>query len=77
MPSSKKTKEAIKNAFKRWEDEDDDYRKWDFYGDVIPLLEKRRITFIEASAITKKACSLGMGIKREILLMRARDFRQM
>lgn len=76
MPASKKTREAIKNAVRRLDDEKDDYGKWEFYGDVIPLLEKRRVTFTEAASITKEVCPYGLGFKRGILLMRARDFRK-
>ena len=77
MAASKKTKRAITRAVQRWNDPNDGFGKLDFYAVVFPLIKKRRVTFAEASEITKDADTVfGKGVSRRCLMDRARYFRK-
>lgn len=66
MKNSNKTN--IKLWASKWEDQNDEFSKWDFYGKIFDLIEDKKVSYKTISDIS--------GVKIGIIKMRIRDMRQ-
>ena len=67
------TKTLLANFFTLWQDPESPFGKWDFYRELIVLIDDKKITYQEAHEVTKAAdVQWGQGVEVEILKMRVR-----